>query len=53
MEEVAGSWELAKMSIMQSKKKTPSETELSNKGGTLMVFNGQIVVANTLCQIMR
>lgn len=30
------------------RKKTPSETVLSNKGGTLMVFNGQqIVVANT------
>lgn len=47
MEEVAGSWKLAKVFIMQRKKKTSSETELSNKGGTLMVFSGQIVVANS------
>lgn len=32
MEEVACSWELAKMSINVEKKKTPSESELSNKG---------------------
>lgn len=36
------------MSKMHRKKKTPSDTVLSNRGGTLMVFNGQqIVVTNT------